>query len=208
MEIIKVKDLKEATKKAYELTNFFFEDKKNNNIFLTGGRFGKNFSDFLTSLDKTIQNKNFFLTDERITNKKNEKNYDLIIKKIKASKNLNNNNFYRFEFSKKENLTHVVKKLDLVFLSLGEDGHLAGHFFNSMNLNNSVCYTENASSPPLKRISYRIEFLTKAKQILLIVLGNEKKQAFNLLLKSKNIHSKYILSSKKIFVLTDINNII
>lgn len=207
MKIIKVKGLKEASKKAYELTNFLFEDKKKYNIFLTGGRFGENFSDFLISLNKTIKNKDFFLTDERITNKKSEKNFDLILKKIKKSKILNNNNFYRLEFPEKKNSYEAIKKLDLVFLSLGEDGHLAGHFFNSKNLNNRVCYTENASSLPPERLSYRIDFLAKAELIILIIIGDEKKQAFDFLLKNKNIHSESILNSKKIITLTDICNI-
>ena len=207
MKIIKVKNLKKASEKAYELTNHFFEDKKKYNIFLTGGRFGEKFSDFLVGLNVTIKNKDFFLTDERITNKKSEKNFDLIFKKIKLSKTFKKNKFHRLEFPEKQNTYQANKKLDIVFLSLGEDGHLAGHFFSSKNLNNRVCYTENASSLPHKRLSYRIDYLARAELIILIVIGDEKKQAFNLLLKNKNIHSKSILSSKKIITLTNIGNI-
>ena len=207
MKIINVKNLKEASEKAYELTNHLFEDKKKYNIFLTGGRFGEKFSDFLACLNVTIKNKDFFLTDERITNKKSEKNFDLIFKKIKVSKTFKNNKFYRLEFPDKQNTYQAYKKIDIVFLSLGKDGHLAGHFFNSKNLNGRVCYTENASSLPLKRLSYRIDYLSRAELIILVVIGYEKKQAFNLLLKRKNIHSESILSSKKLITLTNIGNI-
>ena len=70
---IKVKDLDDGVKKIFDSSNSIFTDKKQINIGITGGRFGKSFAMFLAE-NKSILGKKFFLTDERITSKKELRN--------------------------------------------------------------------------------------------------------------------------------------
>ena len=66
---IKVKDLDDGVKKIFDSSNSIFTDKKQINIGITGGRFGRVLQCFLLKI-KAYWGK-IFLTDERITSKKN-----------------------------------------------------------------------------------------------------------------------------------------
>lgn len=197
-----------ATKKAFELSEIFFRDKKDLNIALTGGKFGTEFSNLLSRISFEVKKKNFYLTDERISKFKEERNYYLILKNLKNSYNLKNNNFNKFtpQSIKDRNFLNSLKVLDLVFLSLGEDGHLAGHFPSSTNISDKICYTNKATLKPLKRVSFRLDFLMLSKRIILIVLGKEKESALISLINGKNIHSKSILGcSSDFFLITNLD---
>ena len=112
-----------------------------------------------------VKNKNFYLTDERISKDINQKNNTLIFSKLKKTKNFEENRFIDFEQSIEnfKNNFSLLKTIDLVFLSLGEDGHLAGHFPNSINLTKKICYTHKNDLSSFERISFRIDFLVRAE---------------------------------------------
>tara|TARA_B100000989_G_C19505950_1_gene456513 strand:- start:283 stop:918 length:636 start_codon:yes stop_codon:yes gene_type:complete len=210
LKIIKVHDSKHAIGKAFELSRDFLKNEKKLNICLTGGRFGEKFSNFLINHNSLIVNKNFYLTDERISKLIWEKNGEIVLKKLIKNKNFVNCNFINFEISTKKNKNYFdeLKIFDLVFMSLGEDGHLAGHFPTSNNIDKKICFTDRASSKPQKRISFRLDFLMEAKRVILIVLGKEKENALISLLKGNSFHSKNILKRfKEFFIITNIDNI-
>ena len=92
---IKVKDLEDGVKKIFNFSDSLFTDKKQKNIGITGGRFGKNFAMFLAE-NKNILGKKFFLTDERITSKKEHRNSELLGKILKKNHFLKKNQFYYF----------------------------------------------------------------------------------------------------------------
>ena len=204
MQINKVADTKEALEAALLELISSLNDKKLINIAFTGGRFGKTFLMHLNKMALDLRNASIYLTDERITNQENEKNSTILLPILRRLENFNHNTF--FDFSEPNlNKFNFPKNLDLCFLSLGEDGHLAGDFFKSKNLNNFICHTDQAPKPPRKRISFRADWLFKSKKIILIVLGKSKKNAFKKLICGNGYHSKSFLKcSNEIIIITDI----
>jgi 6-phosphogluconolactonase/glucosamine-6-phosphate isomerase/deaminase len=207
MEIIQVKNLKDCIDHTYELSKDILNNNLDANISVTGGNFGVSFLELLSVKINNMSNKEIYISDERITENKNEKNYNLLIPSLEKLKN----NIYSFEGSEIEdfdlqNKEKFNKVFDLSFLSLGEDGHLAGHFENSLDLNEMICYTLNAPKNPPKRISYKVSWLLKSKLTIISAIGDHKREALINLLKGKGIHSKAINSSQeKILLLTDQN---
>ena len=94
-------------------------------------------------------------------------------------------------------------KFDITFLSLGEDGHLAGHFIDSQFLDDKrFCYTNNAEKLPRERISFSIPWLMKSKVIILAVFGENKKKALEELADGSGLHSK-IWNMNNLVLMTD-----
>ena len=98
---------------------------------------------------------------------------------------------------------YKIDKLDVVILSLGEDGHLAGNFYNSRSINDRITYTNSSPKPPEKRISFSVEWLVQSNVVIIVALGIEKCSAINDLYQKKNGFSDLISKSENIFLLTD-----
>lgn len=87
--------------------------------------------------------------------------------------------------------------LDLVILGLGSDGHTASLFPHSAALNDTehiVINTINpaAPNPPVReRITMTFEYILQAKKILLLVSGNEKKDALEELLNGSKTAAEF-----------------
>ena len=202
---IKVKDLDDGVKKIFDFSNSLLTDKKQNNIGITGGRFGKSFAMFLTE-NKNILGKKFFLTDERITSKKELRNSELLREILNKNHFLKQNQLYYFPQNFEENnLDNIFyTNFDICFLSIGNDGHLASHFSNSKSYDDFFCITNNAAKPPRKRLSYKVEKLFLSKKIILTAFGLEKKQALKDLFDGKGIHSdEFFKKREKITVISD-----
>ena len=88
-------------------------------------------------------------------------------------------------------------------MSLGEDGHLAGHFLNS-ELTNDIrfCHTTNAIKEPKERISFTVKHLFNSKKVVLTVIGREKRKAFTDLVEGKGLHSNF-WNKKNLVLITD-----
>ncbi|MDR3460108.1 MAG: 6-phosphogluconolactonase [Verrucomicrobiae bacterium] len=72
--------------------------------------------------------------------------------------------------------------LDLIFLGMGEDGHIASLFpkASGKNLDNSASFlvVENSPKPPPTRISLTYKAIFAAKNIVILVSGAGKEAAF------------------------------
>ncbi len=203
MKIIEVQNYQEGVKAAFAETqkNLYLKNKLN--IAIPGGKFGKSLIEYQAFLKLDFKNINFSLTDERITNNLMERNSYHLTESLLKLKNFNNSSFFDFSFfqdslklDKKIKLNKDLKlpyRFDLVYLSLGEDGHLAGHFSNSISIGSKLCITKAASKPPPTRISFQLEWLIKSSKIIIASLGNDKKKAFDSLINKKSFHSKTIL---------------
>ena len=205
---IKVENIKAGAKKAFELSKNSFYKKTITNIAITGGAFGKEFAEVM-SKSKNIKNRNIFLTDERISPILSEQNSNFVIKIFCKNKFLEKNNFHHFSQDFLSDLNQpndLEKRFDLCLLSLGEDGHLAGHFENSKEIGNKYCFTNNAKKKPKKRISYSVKWLFSSKKIIIAVFGVKKKKALKDFIEGRSYHSEqYKKSIKKIVFLTDLN---
>ena len=207
MEIINI-DFKEAVIQSAHL----FEDVLPQQVCLTGGNFGLQLVKGLKKINYNFSSVDFFLTDERLHCSKNDQNLNLLMRELEKLKNFQVNNFHAFQQTENPESSYkeLVKKIspsffDVTILSLGDDGHLAGHFANSHPLEDKrFCYTSDAKKAPNSRISFDLDFLIKSKQVVLAIFGEEKKNAAKDLINGQGIHSS-ICKSPTLKVFTDIN---
>ena len=88
-------------------------------------------------------------------------------------------------------------------MSLGEDGHIAGHFENSIEFGEKIfCYTHNAPKYPKKRLSYTYKALSESRQIILACIGDSKRAAYDELMSGKGKHHE-IRKHNNLIVLRD-----
>lgn len=210
MKIIKVKNLKEAVISA---SLFLPKDNALNNfIALTGGRFGNHFLEHIKSKELNIGSWLIYQTDERVLCHKRDVIQNNIVSSLCNCQgfSLENLNFFSYEKDYLKRLQILEKKteqmpdrsLDLCFLSLGQDGHLAGHFENSEILGNKFCVTIDAPKKPKTRVSYSVSWLKKSKKIVLVCIGKEKEKVLNDLISGTGLHSE-IMENNNLYIITN-----
>ena len=198
---IKVKTHVEAVD---EVLNNFPYGVVDANICVTGGKFGLSVIKAISEKNIDISDLNIFQTDERVETEPEEVIQNQVIRNLKNCRGFNSANFNFFShksFDKKvlSDLYNKISsfpegKFDLTILSLGEDGHLAGHFENSIKIYNDMfCFTENSPKLPKKRVSMTVSQLSNSKKIILACLGKNKDLALKNLLSGKSIHSELTL---------------
>ncbi|MAJ29773.1 MAG: hypothetical protein CBC24_01810 [Candidatus Pelagibacter sp. TMED64] len=215
MKIIEVPSIDEAVSAAKIILNEIYQAKRIKHIAFTGGRFGES---FLSSIDNNFINQEteIFQTDERLVSYDDNACIQAMIKRLLSNSNLNLEtdklNFFELDVSHDHSMHSMsnllnkkkVSVFDLVFLSLGEDGHIAGDFRESDIFNdNRICYTDKAKKPPKKRISYTASWLLKSEHIFLAAVGKEKEKAFNDFINGRGLHSSKINNDKKIIIFKD-----
>ena len=111
---------------------------RNKNIFLTGGNtFKKIYKNMnFNSINRFIEKKNFFITDERMKVDLKKTNYLNIYDNFLKKNNIKNFHYINFEVKNlKKEIKRYEKKLppfpDLIFLSLGQFGHVASVYKKS-----------------------------------------------------------------------------
>ena len=77
----------------------------------------------------------------------------------------------------------------IAFLGMGVDGHIAGIF--NKNLSKEFCYDFKNKLEPFRRITISMNVFLKTKNIILYVLGKEKKKMLSSILLKKD-HSNFI----------------
>ena len=198
--------MEEALGESYRI----FEDNlsKTETVVLTGGNFGEKFAEKLSRNKFSLTNTKFILSDERLSCADNKKNSFLIFKKFKKMGFYERNFFYDFDHEKLvdqygELFDFDNTSLDICFLSIGDDGHIAGHFSNSINITSFLSKTNNSPKPPKNRISLRLDYLSKARIIIVLAIGSEKKKALEDFIEDKNKESRILRNHKKLFLISD-----
>lgn len=199
MKIIQVNNIANAAEEASKI----FKDEINlSSVCLTGGRFGVEFLKNLSKTDINISKLEIFQTDERILCSKDEviqfefNKYLSSIEGFDAS----NLNFFSYREQSDSNLQKIKQKVnllkakcfDLCYLSLGEDGHLAGHFNNSLHFDDMFCLTKDAPKVPKNRVSFKLQWLMNSKKIILACIGKDKQRELNKLLQGEGLHSNIL----------------
>jgi len=217
MKIIDVKNIDEAVMTLKDILAETFKTKSIKNIAFTGGRFGESIlSSFVC--EYIGQNTQIFQTDERFVKYDDDQCIQKMIKNgmvfSGAGSNKDRFNFFRLDVSANhsvELMSDLLNKknidaFDLVFLSLGEDGHLAGDFGDSdQSVDNRICITSNAIKPPKERISYTASWLLSSENIFLAAVGREKEKAYHDFINDEGLHSSKINYEKNIIVFKDKN---
>lgn len=75
----------------------------------------------------------------------------------------------------------VLPRFDMVFLGLGEDGHVASLFRGSAAVNETerwVAPVINAPKPPVERVTLTLPVLNNARRVFFLVSGSPKKEVF------------------------------
>lgn len=211
MKIQNVIDFQDALKQSLSL----IPNRNRLNICLTGGNFGENFFDVLLSENKIHKDWEIFLSDERLYPGKRERLSDLYLEQLKNYKEISHDLFHFFETNCEPDTSYTqiekflkakrIFKLDICFLSFGEDGHLAGHFRKSRKLKNKIfCYTDNAPKLPKDRVSFDLSWLAKSSQLVLIALGLKKEKALIEFIEGKGMHSN-LRGLKNVTIITDLD---
>lgn len=212
MKTINVKNIHEASK---ECKKIIIDYLRNNdisiNIALTGGRFGKYFVSELVEGQFPIEKLRIFQTDERYVPVNDQESIQGML--IKGLNKIDNINPYFFNISldpescakdMQERINQIgLIGFDVTVLSLGEDGHLAGNFLNSINLNKMVTHTKDAPKPPNERISFSIDWISKSNLIILLILGVEKGGAYKNFVEGSGVFSQLNRSAEKIIIIKD-----
>ena len=108
--------------------------------------------------------------------------------------------------SKYENeIKSIIKKkngipqLDLIFMGMGEDGHVASIFPENEDHNSLDCLVEDiyVESKSMYRVTMTLQILNNSKNRIIGILGDKKRMIFNNLLNSnyKNYPIAKLLSS-------------
>jgi 6-phosphogluconolactonase len=99
--------------------------------------------------------------------------------------------------------------LDLIFLGMGEDGHVASLFQNAttqLAIRNSFLLVQNSPKPPPKRISLSYGAIAAAKQVWVLASGSGKEAALEQSLRTEGGTplARIIQLRSHIKILTDI----
>tara|TARA_B110000037_G_scaffold217839_1_gene279692 strand:- start:606 stop:1265 length:660 start_codon:yes stop_codon:yes gene_type:complete len=167
--------------------------KETVNIALTGGRTSKKIYKYLNKLLEKYEKKiNFYLGDERYVSYRSNLSNSFSIKKNLLNYRNKNHKFFTPNTKNKiqhETLNYAKKinVIDILLLSLGDDGHIASIFPKSKIINsaNKYIYLKN-DWEKFYRISISPRFIRKIKNKFIFVEGKKKLIVFNTLRNNKN----------------------
>ncbi len=212
MKLINVRTLEEASLVALD----FLPENTNLNlkVAFTGGRFGEELIKNLAEREYNLENWTILQTDERVSCGFEDLIQTKIINELSECKGFCKDKLILFPFEEnyleeisafEEHLYKLeINRLDLCFLSMGEDGHMAGHFNNSKDYKDSIfCFNTNSPKPPKTRLSFKVSWLMKANRVILVSFGKEKHKELKKLLGGSGLHSQ-ILRTKELIIISDL----
>jgi len=202
-------------------------------VALSGGRIASRF--FSQTVEQARQQKvsfhgvHFFWADERCVPPTDpESNLKLANEFLLEPLKISRNHIHRIQGEKaaqaalkiaEEELRHFVSKsnqegqpvLDLVFLGMGEDGHVASLFQNAMKTpgndaksNSSFLWVEDSPKPPPQRITLGYNAIAAAKSVWVLASGSGKEAALERSLKGETPLGRVIQSRKETKIFSDI----
>ncbi len=142
-----------------------------------------------TKSDSKFLNASYMMIDERVVPLSDEdSNFKLVNENFLANLISQNSKvkIYPFETSDPENsikyysnLVHKNNnKIDLIFLGVGEDGHIAGLFPNLRWQENVHFFTfDNSPKPPSTRMTASEQLIANSTTIVIAFLGESKRTA-------------------------------
>ncbi|PIN85180.1 MAG: 6-phosphogluconolactonase [Candidatus Diapherotrites archaeon CG11_big_fil_rev_8_21_14_0_20_37_9] len=198
---------------AGQIAKIVQKNKGKISIAFPGGRSVTGILKELASKKINWDKTEFFLTDERVVSKESDESNFLQFKKLFLNKINKTNEMYTEDINTKNFNSDFEKrangKIDLIILGTGEDGHIASLFPKNKALANTekgYIAIKDSPKPPKERITLSPETIGVAKDIILIFVAPEKKQAYNNFIeKNKSVSecpAKIALKAKNIFVYT------
>lgn len=200
-------DILNLAKKSIELNNTF-------RIVLAGGKSFVNTYKILSKSSSNWDKWHIYIGDERCLQQGNKNRNDYLISQVwlnNSSIPKENINFISAEFDIKSaacKYNTVLKKVlnfDLVLLGMGEDGHTASLFPNSIfKENDNILVEKNSPKYPQKRISMSYARLNKSEVVFKVVCGASKQFAVELWLSGVALPiSKIHGNSERVYICKD-----
>lgn len=195
--------------------------KKTVTIAVCGGRSVAPIFDLLSTQDIEWEKTFWFMVDERlVAPTSDDANYKILRDHFQTKVTIPMQNVFPFLYNTAQDdfgLEAYSQKLqqhggyfDIVLLSAGEDGHIAGLFPNHSIQNDSLFYFsfQDSPKPPSGRMSASRKLLLHSKVALLLFMGEGKRNAYNNF-KNKDISlfdcpAKLVQYIPKHFVFTDL----
>ena len=178
------------------------EIKNNNNIIISGGN---TYLEFFKLLKEKVVNCkiNFYISDERILKTPKikinlyniKKSFLNLEKKVKfffdiEKYNISNKLFLLKKIRKEFNKKKI--KINLAFLGVGVDGHIASIFDNNIiNAVKEPFFLSKNKHEKFQRISFSFDYLKEVDQIIFVITGSDKKYLIENI--KKNNYSKNIV---------------
>jgi len=170
--------------------------KSSCNVMLTGGNSVQDLYLAWAMLPQfhQMESVNFYLSDERCVSLNDpESNLGMIYRTLfhcGVPKNCQVFPMYVELFSAEESANHYADRLlggiDILLLSVGDDGHIASLFPGDSALNEARLVVPVLSpKPPHQRITITPEVFKKTKSIYVLAIGNHKYGIFTKIFKSK-----------------------
>lgn len=193
---------------------------------LPGGRSVGNIFDLLSERDDTDWKRiHFFMADERLVpTSDRESNFRLLMERLLnpllSKDKITRYNIHPFIYRPKENeagidmyereLAELGGKYDVVLLSSGEDGHIAGLYPDHDSIRDGARYfikMDNSPKPPPMRMSSSRNLLSVCDTAVLLFYGTGKKNALDMFKDSsltiEQCPAKLVSLIKNSYVLTD-----
>lgn len=169
------------------------------NIMVTGGRSAKNIYPILfQKVNKLSEYINIFFTDERcISSESSDSNYKLLIDSLPSNFNKNNianiNGVADNLEAECERYSKILPKhLDILLLSIGDDGHIASIFPNfSDNIFDDMVIQSNSINHNHNRISVSTKVFDTSLNTFCFVRGLKKGILLNSVFKEESSAKEY-----------------
>jgi 6-phosphogluconolactonase len=207
------KDIEELSEKFAEiLINTINQNRGQISIALSGGSTPKAVLDYFAKhyKDKIVWNKiNFFWGDERcVPSNHPESNYLMAHNHLFSKIDINSKNIFKIDGSNNpkieaENYSKIIREnvilrnnipsFDLVMLGLGEDGHTASIFPDSINLihDKRICAVAKHPITNQERITLTGTVINNSKKIVFLVTGESKSKIVDIILNRKKGYEKF-----------------
>lgn len=153
-----------------------------------GGRSVAKIFDLLIKEDIDWNKIHFFMVDERrVSIDDEESNYKLLQDHLVSKVNIPLENIHPYHYDKdiseyENELKSIKERFDIVLLSSGEDGHLAGIYPNHHTVNNNgeyfMVFDDSPKLPP-KRMSATRKLIERSRIAFLLFNGDGKKDAYD-----------------------------
>jgi 6-phosphogluconolactonase len=193
---------------------------------LPGGRSVTGIFDVLARQDDFDWSRiHFYVADERLVPVDDENSNFRIIKErlldpLLTGRKINKTNIHAFKYNPgapdsglgayKKELVRMGRHFDIILLSSGGDGHIAGLFPGHGTVYDDSKYfirTLDSPKPPTKRMSSSRRLVAASDTVVLLFYGSEKRKAFrNFLDQDQTVAgcpARIALEAKNTFVLTD-----
>lgn len=220
VEFIHCGDKKEASKKALEI---LLKDVDQNTLLLLSGGTSPDLLYRLIAQDKSLNPGAVALVDERFGSPMHGDSNEKMISDTGLVEYLSSKGIPFYRILKKNNMVSIAEQYERIIrdllrkfskkvavMGIGVDGHTAG-IKPRLSCNHSrwVIAYDDKNKPFGKRITLTFEALNKINEFIILIFGENKKEALIKMFQGKDVKSLpavfYAKISAKVTILTDIN---